>query len=183
VLVADVRELSRLGRFDFATALDDAFNYMLSDDELLAAFTALALNLRPGGLLVFDLNSLPTFREGLTRDIAMEMDGAFFCWRGEVGAVEDVTPGAIGAAVIEVFSTDDGECWRRVSSRHVQRHHPPETVERLLVEAGFELLSVRGQVSGGEIVPFGDETLHRKLLYFARRSPTSFLSESNGGEC
>jgi hypothetical protein len=65
----------------------------------------------------------------------------------------------------------------------VQRHHPPETVERLLEQAGFELLSVRGQVSGGEIVPGGDETLHRKLLYFARRGPTSFPSEwSNGGE-
>src|SRR3954467_14914029 len=146
VLVADVRELPPLGRFDLATALDDALNYMLSDEELLAAFTALALNLRPGGLLVFDLNTLPTFRAGLTRDMAMEMDGAFFCWRGEVGTPDEVTPGAIGTAVIEVFSTDDGEGWRRVSSRHVQRHHPPETVARLLEQAGFELLSVRGQV-------------------------------------
>src|SRR3954464_15541888 len=37
VLVADVRDLPELGRFDLATALDDALNYMLSDDELLAA--------------------------------------------------------------------------------------------------------------------------------------------------
>src|SRR3954465_10629962 len=114
VLVADVRDLPRLGRFDLATALDDALNYMLSDDELLAAFEGLARNLRPGGLLVFDLNTLPTFRAGLTRDMAMEADGAFFCWRGEVGAAADMAPGGIGSAVIEVFSTDDGECWRRV---------------------------------------------------------------------
>src|SRR3954454_5947743 len=128
VLVADVRELPRLGRFDLATALDDALNYLLSDDELLAAFTALARNLRPGGVLVFDVNSLPAFQDGLTRDMAMEMDGAFFCWRGELGAPSEMEPGGIGSAVIEVFSTEDGEFLRRVSSRNVQRHHQHATV-------------------------------------------------------
>src|SRR3954464_857500 len=32
VFVADVRELPAIGRFDLATALDDALNYLLSDD-------------------------------------------------------------------------------------------------------------------------------------------------------
>jgi SAM-dependent methyltransferase len=183
VLVADARELPELGRFDLAIALDDALNYMLSDDELLAAFRGLARNLRPGGLLAFDLNSLPTFQAGLTRDMAMEVDGAFFCWRGELGAAEEMAPGGIGSAVIEVFSTRDGECWRRVSSRHVQRHHPPATVSRLLREAGFELLASRGQVSATQIDPVGDEALHRKLVYFARRLPTSLHGERTiGGE-
>jgi SAM-dependent methyltransferase len=183
VLVGDVRQLPRLGRFDLAIALDDALNYMLSDDELLDAFRGVARNLRPGGLLVFDLNSLPTFQAGLTSDMAMELDDAFFCWRGELGAGEEMAPGGIGSAVIEVFSTDDGECWRRVSSRHVQRHHPPETVSRLLREGGFEPLSCRGQVSASQIEPFGDEQRHRKLVYFARRCPTSFSEElRTGGE-
>src|SRR4051794_38617405 len=104
VLVADVRELPELGSFDIAIALDDGLNYMLSDDELLSAFSGLARNLRPGGLLVFDLNSLTTFQAGLSRDMAMEVDDAFFCWRGEVGAPEEMGPGGIGSAVIEVFS-------------------------------------------------------------------------------
>jgi SAM-dependent methyltransferase len=182
VLVADVRDLPELGRFDLATALDDALNYMLSDEELMAAFSGLARNLRPGGLLVFDLNSLPAFRHGLTRDMAMETDDAFFCWRGEVMDPEDMPSGGIGSSVIEVFSSEDGECWRRTSSRHVQRHHPPEVVERLLREAGFELLSRRGQVTAAQIDRVGDEARHRKLLYFARRVP-GYLStwSSNGG--
>jgi predicted TPR repeat methyltransferase len=183
VLVADVRDLPALGRFDLATALDDALNYLLSDDELEAAFTGLARNLRPGGLLVFDLNTLPLFQDGLTRDMAMEIDGAFFCWRGEVGAPEELAPGGIGSAVIEVFSTADGECWRRVSSRHVQRHHPPETVARLLRDTGFELLSCRGLVTSAQIDLVGDEQRHKKLLYFARRATTSISGgPSIGGE-
>jgi len=171
VLVADARELPDLGRYDLAMALDDALNYTLSDEELGAAFDGVARNVRPGGLFVFDLNSLYTYRHFFARDMATESDGAFFCWRGEESAAE-IFPGSVSSSVIEVFATADGTSWERYSSRHVQRHHPPATVERLLADAGFELLSRRGQMTGDQIDPVGDDELHVKLLYFARRGAT-----------
>jgi hypothetical protein len=78
-------------------------------------------------------------------------------------------PGSIASSVIEVFAAEGGEGWQRYSSRHVQRHHPPATVECLLRDAGFELLSRRGQMTGMNIDPVGDDELHVKLLYFTRR--------------
>jgi hypothetical protein len=52
-----------------------------------------------------------------------------------------------------------------------------------LAEAGFELLSRCGQVSAAQIEPNGDEQRHRKLVYFARRLPTSLADEPlNGGD-
>jgi SAM-dependent methyltransferase len=167
VLVADARELPDLGPFDLALSLDDALNYLLSDEELALAFEGVARNLRPGGMFVFDLNSLLTYRQLFTRDMATEVGDAFFCWRGEQSS-EEVTAGSIAASVIEVFAGDGADGWRRYSSRHVQRHHPPATVERLLRDAGFELLSVRGQMTGMNIDPVGDDDLHVKLLYFTR---------------
>src|SRR3954454_9684387 len=107
VLVADVRDLPRLGRFDLAIALDDAMNYMLSDEELLKAFLGVARNLRPGGLLAFDVNTLPTFQAGLASDMAMELDATLVCWRGQVSPRE-MAPLGIATALIEVFLTDDG---------------------------------------------------------------------------
>jgi SAM-dependent methyltransferase len=168
VFVADARELPDVGPFDFVTAMDDALNYLLSDEELALAFGGVARNLRPGGLFVFDLNSLLTYRKAFTRDAATEIGDAFFCWRGQEYG-EDFKPGSIASSVIEVFSSvAGGECWRRYSSRHVQRHHPPAVVEGLLEEAGFELLSRRGLMSGTQIDAVGDDDLHVKLLYFAR---------------
>jgi SAM-dependent methyltransferase len=167
VFVADARELPDVGEFDLAIALDDALNYLLSDEELGMVFDGMARNLRPGGLLVFDLNTLLTFRQYFTRDVASEVGDAFFCWRGEERG-EDLVPGSVASAVIEVFSTEGADCWRRYSSRHVQRHHPPAAVERLLGGAGFELLSRRGLMSGVHIDAVGDDELHIKLLYFAR---------------
>lgn len=182
VLVADARDLPVLGRFDLVTSLDDALNYVLSDEELGMTFAGIARNLRPGGLFVFDLTALAGYRRFFTRDMAMEDGRAFFCWRGQADAAKTV-PGSIVGSVIEVFSTDDGECWRRLSSRHVQRHHPPEVVERLLSAAGFELLSRRGQMTGAQIDPVGDDEHHSKLVYFARRAPTSCVTgPSTGGE-
>jgi len=167
VFVADGRDLPDVGPFDIATALDDALNYVLCDEELELVFEGVARNLRPGGTFVFDLNTLLTYRQFFTRDMATEVGNAFFCWRGQESA-EDLMAGSLASSVIEVFSSEAGDCWRRYSSRHVQRHHPPVLVERLLEETGFELLSRRGQMSGTTIDPVGDDDLHTKLLYFAR---------------
>ena len=145
-------------------------------------FEGVARNLRPGGMLVFDLNTLLTYRQMFTRDMATEVGDAFFCWRGEERS-EDLAPGSVATSVIEVFSSEGGDCWRRYSSRHVQRHHPPELVEGLLASAGFDLLSRRGQMTGAGIDPVGDDEVHNKLLYFARRRPLSLpVGPSNGGE-
>src|SRR3954452_11926761 len=167
VFVADARDLPDVGPFDLSIALDDALNYLLSDEELALVFEGVARNLRPGGLFVFDLNTLLTYRQFFTRDVATEVGDAFFCWRGEE-RTEDFMPGSGASSVIEVFHSEGAECWRRYSSRHVQRHHPPAAVGRLLGGAGFELLSRRGLMSGTHIDAVGDDELHVKLLYFAR---------------
>jgi SAM-dependent methyltransferase len=175
VVVADARELPVLGRFDLVTSIDDALNYLLSDAELRMAFEGVARNLRPGGLFAFDLNTLSCYRDYFARDMAVEADGTFFCWRG-AGDGDSVEPGGIYSSVIEIFDSEDGGAWRRVSSTHVQRHHPPAVVERLLAQTGFELVERRGQILGDRMDPVGDEELHTKLDYFARRLPTAFRS-------
>src|SRR3954449_12600037 len=182
VLVADARDLPVLGRFDLATSLDDALNYVVSDAELGMAFAGIARNLRPGGLFMFDLTTIAAYRKYFALDMASEDGDAFFCWRGEADP-ENTAPGAIVGSVIEVFATDDGECWRRYSSRHVQRHHPPEVVADLLASCGLELLSRRGQMTGAQIDLVGDDESHLKLVYFARRAPTRLDNRTpNGGE-
>src|SRR5436309_15213188 len=108
VIVADARELPDLGPFDIAMALDDALNYLLSDEELAMAFEGVARNLRPGGLFAFDLNTLSCYRNYFLRDMAVEVDGASFCWRGQAKPA-DVEPGALLRASIELFASDDGE--------------------------------------------------------------------------
>src|SRR5919201_2745907 len=101
LLTADVRDLPELGEFDLATCLDDTLNYLLSGDELAAAFRGLARSLRPRGLLVFDLNTLATYRRDFATDAVLEADGAVFYWRGTTGP--GLPPGGLASSVLEVF--------------------------------------------------------------------------------
>jgi SAM-dependent methyltransferase len=168
VHVADARDLPVLGSFDLVTCIGDALNYLLSEEELGMAFRGVARNLRPGGLFAFDLNTLACYRTHFMQDSAAEVDGTFFYWRGEA-TPEDIEPGAVLSAVIEVFAGGAEDRRYLCSSRHVQRHHPPVLVERLLDDAGLELVDRRGQL-GADTDPGGDDDVHMKLDYFARRS-------------
>ena len=170
VVVADMRDLPSLGVFDLATCLDDGLNYLTTEAELEEAFAGAARNLADGGLLVFDLNSLATFRTVFASQEVVASGGAVFSWRGE--GDPHAVPGALAAAVIEVLPDGD-EHHEGALTRHVQRHHPPSTVKRCLETAGFELGDLLGQSPGARLERPPDEERHSKLLYFARkRSPS-----------
>jgi SAM-dependent methyltransferase len=167
VLVADMRELPRLGEFDLVTCLDDSLNYLLEGAEMAAAIRGMAANLAPGGLLVFDLNTLGTYERVFCRDSVSEANGTLFCWRGDRQA--ERAPGERFGATIEVFSHEYGDLWARLPTLHSQRHHPRQEVERALDLAGLELLAVRGQAVGARLEGEPDEERHQKLVYLAGR--------------
>jgi SAM-dependent methyltransferase len=68
LLEADMRALPDLGEFDLVTCLDDAVNYLADEAELTAAFTGAARSLAPGGVFVFDVNTLGVYRSLFATD-------------------------------------------------------------------------------------------------------------------
>jgi SAM-dependent methyltransferase len=167
VVVADMRSLPPLGQFDLITCLDDAVNYLLDDGDLAAALGSIGSLLAPGGVLVFDTNTLHTYRSIFSTVFALEDDGAFFCWRGE--GRPDCEPGSLCSATIEAFASERGPLWSRASSRHVQRHYPRADVLAALSGAGLECGAVKGQSPGVRVSDHPNESLHTKLIYVAKR--------------
>jgi SAM-dependent methyltransferase len=161
VLVADMRELPELGAFELVTCLDDAVNYLLTDEDLLAAFASVARSLAPGGVYVFDANSLATYRAGFGTAASFERPRAAARWRGET--TTPIGPGALCAASIEIAGAAE-------PSRHVQRHHPEPTIRALLSSAGLACRAVLGQSTGGVLHEDADEDAHTKLVYVAGRA-------------
>jgi SAM-dependent methyltransferase len=160
VLVADMRELPTLGPFDLVTCLDDAVNYLLGDEDLVAAFASVARVLAPGGVYVFDANTLATYRDGFATSATFERPLAEAIWRGETSG--QIAPGAVCSASIELAHG------RR--SRHVQRHHPEPTVRAALAAAGLACRAVLGQSTGSVLHEDADEDAHTKLVYVACRA-------------
>ncbi|HWH12287.1 MAG TPA: class I SAM-dependent methyltransferase [Solirubrobacteraceae bacterium] len=168
IFVADMRDLPAGGPFDLVTCIDDGINYLLTDEDLVAAFRGVADVLAPGGVYAFDVNSLKTYRTAFSQTFVREVPGAVFCWRGESGT--SVAPGDASSATIEMFIAGDDDLWQRVTSRHFQRHHEPAAIRAALERAGLECAAVAGQWPGSRLDDVVDETQQIKLVYFARRA-------------
>jgi SAM-dependent methyltransferase len=164
--VADMRKLPIFGEFDLVWALDDAVNYLLSGKELREALSGMRANLAPGGLLMFDVNLLQSYRTFFAEVQRVERGGRRMIWRGQGSA--DAAPGSISEARFEVESGDSGvEVEAHV---HRQRHFPEAEVLEQLEAAGLECLDVYGH--GFDAVPKQpvEELVHSKAVYMARRA-------------
>jgi SAM-dependent methyltransferase len=162
---ADVRALPRLGRFDLVTCFDDSLNHLLDEDGLAAALGALAGSLAAGGLLLFDLNTLRTYRTTFAADSVAERDGVLFAWRGE--SSPDAAPCCRALARVDVLAPRD-ELYERRAVAFEQRHFPPHRVTALMAAAGLHCLGVHGVLGDGSPVPEPDETAQLKVLYAAQ---------------
>jgi SAM-dependent methyltransferase len=166
---ADMRALPPVGPFDLVTCMDEPLNYLLSAEDLGAAFASAGRCLRPGGLYLFDLNTIHAYRSLFSTDACYEAEGWFFVWRGRSSA--DLKPGSCAEATIEAFEPLSNRRWRRVSNRHVQRHFPAALINELLEQAGLEELAVYGQFPDGRIEDHPDEDRHTKRIHIARKAP------------
>ena len=168
VVHADIRALPDLGRFDLVTCFDDALNYLLSEDELEAAFEGMERSLAPGGVAIFDLNSLLAYRTTFAVDSVSEDGDVVFAWRGR--SSPDAPPGCEAVAELDVFEPAHAGLWSRARVTHRQRHFERDRVEALLARTGLECVSVHGVLADCSLAEPADEAVHPKVVYTARHT-------------
>jgi SAM-dependent methyltransferase len=161
VFVSDMRSLPTERTYALLTCLDDAVNYLVMEDDLAVAMRSFASVLEPGGLAIFDLNTSRTYAEHFQSGCEYIVAGGKLRWRGYGQA-----PDGTYTAVVEPIRASGG---RGQPSVHVQRHHPPEAVQRACATAGLDVITIHGQSSGGVLHDGFDEHLHTKLLYVVVR--------------
>ena len=147
--------------------LDDAVNYLTRDGELATAVACMAANLAPGGILVFDANTLHTLRTAFASLDVVIAAGRVYVWEG--AGSPSLEAGGCTRASIEVLERT-GERWRRTVTTHCQRHHPEAAVREAIADAGLELVAVYGFTPDGRLWERADDDRHTKALYIARAS-------------
>jgi SAM-dependent methyltransferase len=164
--VADMRELPVFGEFDLIWCLDDAINYLLSEEELERALARMRANLAPTGLLAFDVNALLAYRTFFSGTEIVERGGRRLVWRGQAAA--DVEPGSICESTLEVTPLEPAEGGETITLSHRQRHFPRDQVMAAIERAGLECLDVYGHGYDGIFKQPLDESTHTKAIYIAR---------------
>jgi SAM-dependent methyltransferase len=165
--VADMRELPRYGSFDLVVCLDDAINYLHSEAEVERALRAMAANLAPEGLLIFDSNTLTTYRTFFGERVVVEAEGRRLIWNGRTGGRAE--PGQISEAAFEVEPLTPGSGPRVPPEVHRQRHHPEGELRAAIAAAGLEIAGLYGCTTDGIPRQPLDEDTHTKGIYVTRR--------------
>jgi SAM-dependent methyltransferase len=139
------------GRFDVITCVFDMLNY-LSPEELPGFMRCLATRLRPGGLLLCDLNTLHGFETVAVGAFSAEDPTRFV-------AIESDFEAGVYTADFTLFEKEKGECWKKNSRRIRQYLHTPENLAEL---GGLELLERR------EVNLYDEEEADKEFLIFGR---------------
>jgi SAM-dependent methyltransferase len=165
--VADMRALPHFGEFDLVWCLDDAINYLLTTAELEGALRSMLPNLNPEtGLLIFDTNTLQTYRSFFAEELEVEMNGRRMLWHGRTNT--DAAAGSIAEAVFEAEPLgEDGVAI--APEAHRQRHFPAAELVAALERCGYECLQVYGMSTDGILrQPLEEVERHSKAAFIAR---------------
>lgn len=160
LLVADMRDLPRLGEFDLIWAVNDPLNYLLDTRELEATLTGMRRNLAPGGVALFDVNTLVTYRTFFSEEIVIEQNGKELVWQGQLSPAE-VSPGLMAEARFDAVGESD------IAHVHRQRHFSETEMLTALDRAGLDCVGLFGELDGA-LTPGLDENHHTKAVYLCR---------------
>jgi SAM-dependent methyltransferase len=156
---ADMRELPTLGAFDLVWAVNDAINYLGSSEDLVATLVGMKRNLAPGGVILFDVNTILAYRTFFSEEVVVERGGRRYVWQGQ-GSADDPAGSTFEARF-------DGEGDDVNAHVHRQRHFPQAEVLAAIEAAGLDTCSVTGEREG-ELTPGVDEGVHTKAVFVCR---------------
>jgi SAM-dependent methyltransferase len=133
VAVQDARALGlRAGACDLVVCLYDSLNYILEPEDLLEAFRGVRHALAPGGLFIFDLNTIRALALDLfTQDNLRSDDPLLYSWRSHWDATHR-------RCTVDMWFRWRGEGEpREFREVHLQRGYEDSEVQSLLRRAAF----------------------------------------------
>ncbi|MEU8324343.1 methyltransferase domain-containing protein [Nonomuraea sp. NPDC048881] len=158
-----LRPPPELSGFDVVACVDVPLTYLTSAGQLRQALAAARDRLAPGGLVVFDLNTIGYYRRTFGVPVVADRGDRYVAWFAHSPRIE------ADEIVITQFDLFEraGAGWERLSMRHVQRHHSDRTVRRAAELAGLRVVAAHGLV-GTSVRDPADEEAHDRILYVAR---------------
>lgn len=156
----DMAELDLYGEADIIVSTLDSVNHLRSSEDIAKFFRAAAVNLRKGGLLLFDFNTIYKHKNVLADNVFVyDVDDVYCVWENEF-CPED---SGVDISLNIFVDTGDG-LYDRMEESFREITMPAEQVEKLLTGSGFEVLEVSEYLTDKAA---GAES--EKLMFCARK--------------
>lgn len=136
-LCQDMRELELYGTVAAVVSVCDSMNYLLEEEDLLEVFQRVNEYLEPGGVFLFDLNTIYKYETLLGETTISENrpEGSFI-WENYYDAEEQ-----INEYDLTLFIQEKENLYRKFEETHYQRGYSLEKIRTLLKEAGMEFVT------------------------------------------
>lgn len=136
----DISVFKSFEKLDFATVINDGFNY-LDSEKLKRALKAISKNLKPGGALIFDVSSEYKIKNILSNNVfAEDLEDLTLLWFNELAGNK--------LTMSLTFFIKDGENYVRKDETHVQYAHSVEFIKNALKDAGLIPVEIFGATEG-----------------------------------
>ena len=146
-LCQDMREFELYGTVDACICMVDGLNYLLEEEALLQVFRLAKNYLNPGGLFIFDMNTIYKFKEVMGENRFCDIDeNAAIIWENYYDENE-----GINEYYLTVFAENrENAQYNRHEETHYQKGYSKEKVTEIINEAGLEILDIYGTAEFGK---------------------------------
>lgn len=138
-LCQDMRDLDLYGTVGTVMSVCDSLNYLLEDEEIEGVFSLVNNYLYPGGLFIFDFNTVYKYEKVIgDTTIAENRETCSFIWENYYHEQERINEYDLTIFVKEA----EGELFRRFTETHLQRGYTLDEMLGFVEKAGMEVALV-----------------------------------------
>lgn len=153
-LLQDMRELELYSTVGTVISVCDSVNYLLEEEDLLQTFRLVNNYLFPGGIFVFDFNTVYKYEQVIgDTTIAENRDDCSFIWENYFDPEEQINEYDLTIFVKDGERKDGQPCFRRFTETHYQRGYTVEQMVRLVEKAGMKVELVQDADTHAPVTP------------------------------
>ncbi len=159
ILCQDMRELDLYGTVKACVCSLDSINHLTDEKDVQRVFDRVSLFTEPGGMFVFDVNTVYKHSQVLADNtFVYENENSFLVWQNDLEA-----DGITVNIYLDIFSEDKDGKYIRDSEEFAEKAYQPQILKKMLEKSGFCDITVYGDLT---LLP-PSETEER--IYFTAR--------------
>lgn len=137
LVCADMREFRLSRPVDACICLFDSLNYLLEIEDIERCFSSVRSSLEPGGLFVFDMNTIYSLANYWDDQVSIrEFGDVYSIWQNRYDPARHIS-----TLYLTLF-VRQGDGYKRVDEIHKERGYELSEIEAALSRAGFEKSSM-----------------------------------------
>jgi ubiquinone/menaquinone biosynthesis C-methylase UbiE len=136
-LLQDMREFELYGTVGAVVSVCDSMNYITEEEDLLAVFKLVNNYLDPGGVFIFDLNTVYKYETILADSVIAEnRERSSFIWENYYYKEEK-----INEYDLTIFVEEKNGLYRKYEETHYQKAYEVKQIRELIEKAGMKFIA------------------------------------------